>query len=339
MASHNHEREGEGCSTTRPKSLDAVPGLRQSQSGDATPGTPKQPGWVDKISRQSSVEYIEEEDMNKILGQNDLHYQQLLAMNKGLGASVHGSDAEFEMDDIAGSETWYGRLKRPFAGIFLTLESESSSRIAWVLSWFIKGIILLAIFTGIIASEPICQYTPATCLSPACHNDPKLCPNSMICEPQPFPVFDTIDAICIYIFTVEYGLKLLSVWSVSPLAAGILPPKEETIAQQLIKKNEAKLQFGFLKPLTQTFRYMIKFKSLVDLACWLPFYVTSASSINSQTTGFLRVLRLLRLIRVMLLLDMLHMFEQMYEFYDHTFSDTFSNTFSPSNPPRFSDRV
>ena len=289
-----------------------LPTSRKSRSGDATPGTPNKQGWVDKISRQSSCEQIDDDDIHKILGENDLHYQQLLTLNKGLDVSNHGSDAEFEAEDITGStDTWYGQIKRPFAWVFLTLESESSSKIAWILSWLLKGVILLAIFSGVVASEPIVHYIPDTCLFPACHNDSKLCPNSMICEPQPYPIFDTIDAICIYIFTAEYGAKLLSVWAVSPLAAGILPPKEVTIAHQIIKKNDSNMQIYFFKPWIQTFKYVIKFKSLVDLACWLPFYVTLTLSVNSQTTGFLRVLRLLRLIRVLRLLDMLQMFEQM----------------------------
>ena len=135
-----------GECTTPPKTPGGVSGSRQPRSGDVTPGTPKQPGWVEKISRQSSAEYCEEDEMNKILLANNLHYKQLLAMNKGLDGSTHGSDAEFETIDIVGSDTPYGRLKQPFAWVFVTLESESSSKIAWVLSWFLKGIILLAIF-------------------------------------------------------------------------------------------------------------------------------------------------------------------------------------------------
>ena len=37
----------------------------------------------------------------------------------------------------------------------------------------------------------------------------------MICEPIPLPVFATIDAVVIYVFTFEYAVKLFTCWAVS----------------------------------------------------------------------------------------------------------------------------
>ena len=58
------------------------------------------------------------------------------------------------------------------------------------------------------------RRVPTTCRFPVCNNDATLCPGQMLCEPVPFPGFEAIDAACIYIFTIEYCVKLFSVWAV-----------------------------------------------------------------------------------------------------------------------------
>ena len=70
--------------------------------------------------------------------------------------------------------------------------------------------VFLAVIYAFISRE-----SPQTCEAPACNNDPDFCPGFMICQPVPKPVFYTIDAICVYLFTIEYGVKLLTAWSVS----------------------------------------------------------------------------------------------------------------------------
>lgn len=60
------------------------------------------------------------------------------------------------------------------------------------------------------------RYKPETCKDPVCNNDPILCPGAMVCEPRPPRTFEEVDAAVIYIFTIEYFLKFLTCWAVSP---------------------------------------------------------------------------------------------------------------------------
>ena len=65
-------------------------------------------------------------------------------------------------------------------------------------------------------------YTPSTCSNPACNNDPTLCPNTEICAPQPYPVFDSIDEFCVILFTIEYCIRIFSLWAAPCRLAGLL---------------------------------------------------------------------------------------------------------------------
>ena len=60
------------------------------------------------------------------------------------------------------------------------------------------------------------RYSPSACTRPACSDNPELCPGRTICEPIPLRLFSTVDAVVIYIFTIEYLAKLMTCWAVSP---------------------------------------------------------------------------------------------------------------------------
>ena len=60
----------------------------------------------------------------------------------------------------------------------------------------------------------------------------------------------------------------------------------------------------YYSPWYQTFKFIFRFKNLVDLASILPSYVSYFTAKNTNT-NFLRTLRLLRLIRVLRLLKLL----------------------------------
>jgi hypothetical protein len=64
--------------------------------------------------------------------------------------------------------------------------------------------------------QSLYRVTPDTCYFPACDNDPNLCPGYMICESEKSPAFTAVESFCIYVFTIEYCLRLLCCWAVSP---------------------------------------------------------------------------------------------------------------------------
>ena len=43
-----------------------------------------------------------------------------------------------------------------------------------------------------------------------------------LCEPRPLPFLDTTEEICIYIFTIDYLMRLLTVWAVSSKVSFLL---------------------------------------------------------------------------------------------------------------------
>ena len=116
------------------------------------------------------------------------------------------------------------KYKAFMAEVFLTMEIEEYSTLAYYISLIVKLFICLAIFSYIISTADISQTVPATCDSPTpCDNDPILCPGYQICEPLALPLFDTIENICVWFFTAEYLSRLLSCWAVSPRIAKCLP--------------------------------------------------------------------------------------------------------------------
>ena len=163
-----------------------------------------------------------------------------------------------------------GCLQAWFALIFVTVDIESSSRAAYVLTTLFKVAIVLSIVAGIVSSEPSMQVVPATCPLPACDHDPVLCPGAQVCAPVPAPVFVMIDAVCVWIFTVEYGLKMLSVWAVSPNGTIPVVPLD---AAEVVKWGAV----------SHTVRFFFRFRNLVDLGAIVLYYASLFINVSSST--------------------------------------------------------
>ncbi len=99
-----------------------------------------------------------------------------------------------------------------------------------------------------------------------------------VCQPQGQPVFTTIEAFCIYCFTLDYILRILCVGSVSPMKWGGDPEK--------IKSIPAKI-----------YKYATGAMNVIDLVAIMPFWLEMAVGGNVPL-GFLRVLRLARVFRI-----------------------------------------
>ena len=99
--------------------------------------------------------------------------------------------------------------------------------------------------------------------------------------------------------TAEYGLRLLTVWAVSSRVAGVIPSSWESL-----HKSNPDISIPIYSPWYQTFKFIFRFKNLVDLASILPSY-TSYFLSQSTNTNFVRTLRLLRLVRVLRLMKLM----------------------------------
>ena len=149
------------------------------------------------------------------------------------------------------------------------------------------------------STNPQLRYVPTTCDQPVCNNDPLLCPDYMVCTDIELPLVLTVESFTTYYFTAEYGLRLLTVWAVTPRVAGVIPAAWE--AEHVYNPHAPQPHYS---PWYQTIKFVFRFKNLVDLAAILPFYLQYFTT-NLPPTNFIRALRLLRLIRVLRLLKLL----------------------------------
>ena len=166
---------------------------------------------------------------------------------------------------------------------FVLWEHESSSRLSFILSVLMACTVLLSIVIFILGSGSLIYY-PSTCADPACNNDPILCPGKMICEPQQLPFFDTIDSACVFVFTIDYLSRMLTVWSVSPRLAGLTVDALDSRPK-----------------LIQVLGYFLRMNNIIDVVSIVPFYVSwiQYRGMDHQSSGFVRVLRIPRVLRIL----------------------------------------
>ena len=86
---------------------------------------------------------------------------------------------------------------------------------------FMLLIITFNLFTFIASTLPAVNYSPTDCLNPACDHGP-LCPNTKVCEPVAKEWTAVVEFSCVIVFTVEYGIRMLIVWTVPPRLSNTL---------------------------------------------------------------------------------------------------------------------
>lgn len=155
------------------------------------------------------------------------------------------------------------------------------------------------------------RYRPDTCTSPACHNDPELCPDRMICESIAPKWLSYIDIVCVIFFTIEYLIRILLApllparlfipFTMYHLTAGrlcsVFDPTEWDVLHP--EDDYPDPEYSIL---SQFFYYALEPMNLVDFAAILPLYINVAISPSSVTdpssSSSFVIIRLLRLIRI-----------------------------------------
>ena len=190
-------------------------------------------------------------------------------------------------------------FRRTCAETFLALEIDQSGLIAQFCSLVIVLFIFLAILSYVLSTISPLLYYDNNCSNPVCSNDVSLCPNTSICKPTENPTLLFLEQLCVYFFTAEYGIRLLTCWSVSARLSSTLPWKWERQHTFYDTQPIYSLPIRILK-------YSLRFKNLVDLASILPYYISFATNTNSTIfiiiLRFLRLSVLLRLFRVLKLI-------------------------------------
>lgn len=209
-------------------------------------------------------------------------------------------DFDAELEVSFQHMTWRQAPQRLCAFIFILFEIEESSSMAKGMALLTRFVIIFATIAYIISSDPALRIIPDTCDSPVCDNDHLLCPGYQICQDVISNEFDWIENICVYFFTAEYGVRLLTCWAVTPRVAGVIPAWWEELHKD--KHDAPQPTYPVLYTML---KFSLKFSNLIDLASILPHYLQYFSTGNNAGSSFVRVLRLLRVLRILRLLRLL----------------------------------
>ena len=186
--------------------------------------------------------------------------------------------------------------------LFIMADEPRSCRFAYF--WNII-IIMVTITSSVIymaASLQQFKTAPSTCDFPVCSYDSKLCPNSIMCEPDTPPSLDIIETTCVIIFSIDYFLRVLTSATVPARIAGMVfddfTEKDLTeLNLQFLEKKKIK-EFDHSYPwYSQMFMYAVKPLNLIDLIAILPYYISLNGQIITKRNNF-TVLRIFRLGRV-----------------------------------------
>ena len=190
---------------------------------------------------------------------------------------------------------------------FVTLEIHDSSYMSILYFLMLQGSILLSAVSMVSASLRAYQVQPETCTSPICNNDATLCPNIMVCEPQPLYYFEYIDFVCAIIFGCDYICRLATCYTVSPILSNIVLDTwhHHEFHKANIEGREPRDEPKYSAH-GRFFRYFFSVPNLIDLASFLPYFVdghlhgnTTLFSDGSQGGSQTMVVRLVRLLRLL----------------------------------------
>lgn len=186
--------------------------------------------------------------------------------------------------------------------LFITLDEPRSCRLAYLWSIIILCVTLISSILYIVSSTQQSKIAPDSCDFPVCSYDADLCPNKMICEPDTLSIMVIIEDACVYVFSIDYFLRVLTSGTVPSRIAGMIfddfEDKELTeINLEFIETKEIK-EFDKKYPwYSQIIMYALKPLNIIDFIAILPYYM----SLNGNTMilhNNLTVLRVFRLGRI-----------------------------------------
>jgi len=203
-----------------------------------------------------------------------------------------------------------------FERIFFTVDvGETTSLLSQVMSFFLIFMILVSIVMWMVSTLPAVNEIPAGCRE---------------CAPEPADIFKVVERISVYVFTVEYLIRILTVHSVrfalldetflqavltGTFSAGGKRSRSSSdgsdqpsrsssdisVRQSSTSVDSAGTGTTFSLQLDgrirTTVKYVLGIANMVDLFAILPFWIEEISG-SLEGGGALMVLRVLRLTRV-----------------------------------------
>lgn len=167
--------------------------------------------------------------------------------------------------------------------IFFTVDvSEASSVASQFFSVAVMVTIAVSIFNWILSTSTSFQEVP--CESPT--------PGK--CEPQPRSYLVVVEVICIYVFTIEYLIRLCLVHAVR------FELLNEIWLEALLLGEEGFKKQRVTAPHITTLKFFLQPANLIDFLAICPYWIELAMNNPSvaSSLGILRILRLTRIFRV-----------------------------------------
>jgi len=152
---------------------------------------------------------------------------------------------------------------------FLLFEDSSHYILGRIISGFMVATIIVSTVSFVIETLPNFKDRPGLCQELLAAGEAL---TVKACEPVPRPIFSTLEAICIAIFSVEYALRLA------------------------LCHTDARYGSSYL---SRTFHYAIQPLNVVDVVAVLPFYLKLALEFSEiGVFGMLRLMRVCRLLKL-----------------------------------------
>lgn len=163
-----------------------------------------------------------------------------------------------------------------FERLYMTMEDPQSSVISKIISMLVLLLIVISSGSFVLSTLPSLREPPPDCPS---------------CPPIPLAAFDTLDTVCVALFTTEYLLRLLS----SSMMRVHLVERD--------KLNEIMCSHDHItskSPARKMVDFIFSPANLIDLAAILPSYIkwALASSGGNDSLVMLRLIRLTRALRL-----------------------------------------
>lgn len=179
--------------------------------------------------------------------------------------------------------------------VFVTLTDAGSSKFSLLVNILLIFAIGLSVYATLMGDfYRDFDNIPATCDTPVCDNDPKLCPGKMICEPFDDQYVTVLNAFCNYLFTIEFGIRIF--------IAPFMPTRLTDLYKNtwmLYEEQQAKLSGRDVKPepyhtpTAQFFLYIISPTSIIDAVSVVPSWFAQSNF------AFVRVLRTFKLFKIL----------------------------------------
>jgi len=173
---------------------------------------------------------------------------------------------------------------------FVTLEHPRSSRLAWYISIFLVGCILLNSLAFISSTVPSVLRYPTSCANPICTPGPDtVCPE-VVCRPLENRTTWMLELITIIIFTIDYVLR---VFCVPPVPVDLVFPRslEYTIDGRLKDRS----RYYRMSTCQKVTKYVTSGLNIIDVVSIVPYYISLFAG-GSYT--FLRIFRFLRFLLI-----------------------------------------